>query len=241
MALLTKTAATPQAEKAAAAFLEVAIWRVEAAVLRSLRSGVPGAVMDTPSTRWEVDARGRPATRRVGCCGRAAPVNGSGWSEFDPPEQIRLVFSRWLRKVERIVLSTSHEAAHAINRPPRPTARARSALHGTGGRRSAAGRRADRGDAGLPDRDGGGVLQPVSRDPLPQPRRARDRAVAGRASAPQRGPGDLPQAGVRRGHGLRPARDQTDRGRGAVVGGGLARLAGHRPAQVRAGGRLHRC
>jgi hypothetical protein len=59
MALLTKTAATPRAEQAAAAFLEVAILEVEAAVLRSLRSGVPGAAMDTPSTRWEVDARGR--------------------------------------------------------------------------------------------------------------------------------------------------------------------------------------
>lgn len=59
MALLTRTAATPRAEQAAAAFLEVAILEVEAAVLRSLRSGVPGAAMDTPSTRWEVDARGR--------------------------------------------------------------------------------------------------------------------------------------------------------------------------------------
>ena len=59
MVLLTKAAATPRAEQAAAAFLEVAILEVEAAVLRSLRSGVPNAVMDSPSTRWEVNARGR--------------------------------------------------------------------------------------------------------------------------------------------------------------------------------------
>jgi hypothetical protein len=59
MALLTRVAATPQAEQATAAFLEVAILEVEAAVLRSLRTGVPNAAMDSPSTRWEVDARGR--------------------------------------------------------------------------------------------------------------------------------------------------------------------------------------
>jgi hypothetical protein len=60
MALLTKTATTPRAEQAAAAFLEVAILEVEAAVLRSLRDGGSvQAVDDRPSSGWELDAAGR--------------------------------------------------------------------------------------------------------------------------------------------------------------------------------------
>jgi hypothetical protein len=59
MALLTKAAKTPKAEQEVATFLEVAILEVEAAVLRSFRSGVPDATMDSPSTRWEVNASRR--------------------------------------------------------------------------------------------------------------------------------------------------------------------------------------
>jgi hypothetical protein len=60
MALLTKAAATPRAERAAATFLEIAILEVEAAVLRSFKVAVPvNPIDDRPSAPWETNPDGR--------------------------------------------------------------------------------------------------------------------------------------------------------------------------------------